>query len=124
MPEGRILIVEHHELNRDMLSRRLRRQGYAVTQASDGTEALEKLNSCEFDLMFLDLKMPGMDGADLFGLIRELKPELPVAVITGYPDSEMMARALAHGPLMVMNKPFGEAEIAGAVNVFLRVRRR
>ena len=65
--------------------------------------------------------MPGMDGAELFRQIKTIKPELPVTIITGYPDSEMMARALAQGPFGVMSKPFGESEIIAAVNNFLRI---
>ena len=77
----------------------------------------------DFDLVFLDLKMPGMDGAELFRQIRTIKPRLPVTIITGYPDSEMMVRALAQGPFGVMNKPFGESDIVAAVNTFLGITR-
>jgi len=78
----------------------------------------------DLDLVFLDLKMPGMDGAELFRQIKAIKPELPVTIITGYPDSDMMVRALAQGPFGVMNKPFGESDIITAVHSFLRITRR
>jgi FixJ family two-component response regulator len=64
-----------------------------------------------------------MDGAELFHQIKIVRPRLPVTIITGYPDSDMMARALAHGPFGVMSKPFGESDIVAAVKNFLRITR-
>jgi len=52
---------------------------------------------------------------------KTLKPKLSVTIITGYPNSDMVARALAQGPFRVMNKPFGESDIMVAVNTFLRL---
>ena len=86
--------------------------------ASDGLELVKKQ---AFNLVFLDLKMPGMDGAELFRQIKTVKPGLPVTIITGYPESDIMERALAHGPFGVMEKPFGESDIVAAVNNFLRI---
>ncbi len=71
-------------------------------------------------MVFLDLKMPGIDGAELFRQIRITKPELPVIIITGYQDSDLMIRALDHGPLGVMSKPFRSSDIITAVNNYLR----
>ena len=65
--------------------------------------------------------MPGMDGAELIGQIRLTKPELPVTIITGYVNSDLMMRALAHGPLGVMSKPFRGSDILTAVNNYLRL---
>jgi len=62
-----------------------------------------------------------MDGAELFHQIKTMKPDLPVTIITGYPDSDLMSRALAQGPFGVMNKPFSESDIIAAVNSFLRI---
>jgi len=95
-----------------------------VTVAGTASEGLELVKQADFDLVFLDLKMPGMDGAELFHQIKIIRPKLPVTIITGYPNSEMMVRALAHGPLGVMRKPFGESDIIAAVNSFLRITRQ
>ena len=86
-----------------------------------GFEGLELVQQRDFDLVFLDLKMPGMVGDDFFGRLKAIKPGLPVSIITGYPDSGMMRRALAHGPFGVMSKPFAESDIIAAVNNFLRI---
>ena len=89
--------------------------------AETGCEGLELVKQQDFGLVFIDLKMPGMDGAELFRQIKSIKPKLPVTIITGYPESDMMARALAQGPFGVMSKPFGESDIVAAVNNFLRI---
>ena len=65
--------------------------------------------------------MPGMDGAELFRQIKAIKPQIPVVIATGYPDSDMMLRALAEDPFGVMKQPFSGPEIVAAVNTFLRV---
>jgi len=92
-----------------------------VTVAEAASKGLELVEQADFDLIFLDLKMPGMDGVELFGQLKTVKPKIPVIIITGYPDSDIMARALAQDPLGVMSKPFGESDIIAAVNNFLRI---
>jgi len=85
---------------------------------------MKEVKQRDFDLVFLDLKMPEMDGAKLFRRIKTIKPKLPVTIITGYPESDMMAQALAQGPFGVMNKPFDESDIITAVNNFLGITQR
>ncbi len=119
-----ILIVDDEEMIRALFKETLGELGHRVTIASTGTEGLEVVKQMDFDLVFIDLKMPGMDGAELLRQIKSIKPKLPVAIITGYPDSEMMARALAQGPFGVMSKPFGESDIIDAVSHFLGITQR
>ncbi len=57
-----ILLVEDHEMNRDMLSRRLRRKGFTVEEAVDGLQALEKINQLKPDIVLMDMSLPRMDG--------------------------------------------------------------
>jgi len=118
--KANILIVDDEEITRVLFKETLEDLGHGVIAAETGSEGLELVKQRDFDLAFLDLKMPGMDGTELFRQIKRIKPKLPVTIITGYPDSEMMAQALAHGPFGVMNKPFGESEIISAVDIFLK----
>lgn len=117
---ARILVVDDEEEVCTLFQDALEESGHAVSTTNESSEALEMINSQDYDLVFLDLKMPIMDGAELFREIRIAKPYLPVTVITGYPDSDLMMKALTYGPLGVMKKPFRGADILTAVDTYLR----
>jgi len=122
--KANILVVDDEEVIRLIFKETLEELGHNVITTGTAAIVLEVVKQQDLDLVFLDLKMPGMDGAELFRQIKAVKPRLPVAIITGYPDSDMMARALAQGPFGVMNKPFGESDIITAVYNFLRITQR
>ena len=119
--KANILVIDDEDVVRSLFKETLEESGHRVMTAQTAFEGLELVKRWDFDLVFLDLKMPGMDGAELFRQIKTVKPQLPVTIITGYPNSDMMAQALAYGPFGVMNKPFGESEILNAVAVFRRI---
>ena len=116
-----VLVVDDEETIRLLFKETLGERGHSVIAAGTGLEGLALVKQQDFDLVFVDLKMPEMDGAELFRQIKTIKPALPVVIITGYPDGDIMARALAYGPFRVMEKPFSESEIISAVNDFLRI---
>jgi len=89
--------------------------GHTILVTSTSAKGLEYVERLEFDLIFLNPKMPEMDGAELLGRIWEIRPEVTVTIITGYPDSEIMARALERGTFSVMKKPIGVSDIADAI---------
>jgi DNA-binding NtrC family response regulator len=91
-----------------------------VVTAGTGAEGIEYVKRWDFALVFLDLKLPKVDGAELLKQMRSAKPELLVTIIPGYPGSEMMERALKQGPFGVMNKPFDSPDIINAVNSFVK----
>ncbi len=120
-----ILVIDNKETIRALFKEVLEELGHTVAVAETGSEGLKLVKQRDFDMVFLDLKLSGvMDGAKLFRQIKAIKPGLPVIITTGYPDSEMMTRALAQGSFGVMNKPFSEQDIVTAVANFLRVTRR
>jgi len=119
--KANILVIDDEQIIRLLFKETLEELGHRVITAETGSEGLELVKQRDFDLVFLDLKMPGMDGATLFRQIKTIKPKLPVTIITGYPESDMMAQALAQGPFGVMNKPFTESDIITAVNSFLGI---
>ena len=114
-----ILVVDDDETICSLFKDTLEEAGYMVTTAGESSKGLELVKGQDYDLVFVNLKMPKMDGVELFRQIRVVKPSLPVTIITGYPNSDLMMRALAHGPLGVMSKPFREADILAAVNNYL-----
>ncbi len=81
-------------------------------------EALELIKNRHFDLIFLDLVMPELDGAELFRQIRLENSGVPVVIITGYPDSEIMNRAMEYGPITALKKPFTGEEIVSTIHNF------
>lgn len=119
--ETKILVIDDEEVIRTLLKETLKELGHEVVLAEFSSDGLKFVKEQDFDFVFLDLKMPGMDGAEIFKHIKSIKPELPVIIITGYPESDIMMRALSHGPFGVMNKPFSESDIIMAINNFIRI---
>ena len=83
----------------------LKRKGYAVTIARDGMEALEKVKQKPFDMIFMDIKMPLMDGVETYKRIKEIRPEAVVMMMTAYAVEELVQEALQEGAYGVVYKP-------------------
>ena len=117
---ARILVIDDEEIILSLFKETLEERGHTVVTADTSAKGLAYVMQQDFDLIFLDLKMSGTDGAEILREMRGIKSRLPVVIITGYPDSEMMDRASKQSPLGIMLKPFSESEIINAVNGFLR----
>jgi len=105
---GKILVVDDNEMNRDMLSRRLARRGLMVEVAEDGSRALEMIESGDFDLVLLDIMMPGIDGYEVLERVRREHGamDLPIIMATARSESEDVVRALKIGANDYVTKPF------------------
>jgi len=114
-----VLIVDDEAFIGKLVTQILEPEGYRVLAAAGGREGLDMLVQVAFDLVLLDLKMDGMSGPEFLGEMRVVAPDLPVVVITGYPDSELMAQALAYGPLMLVAKPIHQDVLLKAVRTVL-----
>src|SRR5437899_5091790 len=79
--EYHLLVTDDNEMNRDMLSRRLQRQGYRVSTARTGAEALDFIRKQPFDLVLLDVMMPEINGLEVLGIIRSTYSILDLPVI-------------------------------------------
>lgn len=106
-PKGHLLVVDDEEINRDLLSRRLERKGYHVTTATDGREALDKIEGQHFDMVLLDIMLPILDGIAVLNKIREnfAAGELPVIMVSAKDDSEGIVEALQLGANDYITKP-------------------
>ncbi len=102
----KILIVDDEEIVRESLSEWFREDGYRVDTASDAVEALKKLNETRWDIYFLDIKMPGMDGMELHRRIREIEHDAMVIMITAYASVDTAVQALKEGAFDYVTKPF------------------
>jgi len=107
----KILIVDDNPNMSVLLSDILEIFEYVGAQAIDGEDALEKLKSDEYALVFTDLRMPKMDGIDLLKAIKNEHPNLPVVVITGYSLGETQNMLLTQRADGFLNKPFKVNEI-------------
>jgi two-component system, NtrC family, response regulator HydG len=89
--------------------------GHHVTVAHDGERAIALFRDREFDLCFMDVRLPGQNGVESFLEIRRLRPEAKVVIMTGYSIEDLLARAVGSGALEVLHKPLEVAEILRAV---------
>ena len=105
--KGRLLIVDDVESNRDILRRRFQRRGFETVEASDGAMALDLIAHQEFDIVLLDILMPGLDGIEVLKRIRaEHSPDnLPVIMVTAKSSPEDIVQALEFGANDYLTKP-------------------
>jgi CheY-like chemotaxis protein len=106
-----ILIVDDNVSLCQSMALILKRKGYAVTYANDGPEAIEKVQERPFDMIFMDIKMPGMDGVETFKRISRLRPEATVVMMTAYAVEDMVQEALKEGASGIMYKPLDLPEV-------------
>ena len=103
-----ILIVEDHELTRKTLNRRLSKAGHSVIEALNGHSGIEMLKSNSVDLVLMDFMMKNMTGIQAFERMREIKPEVPCAMLTAYSHSGLTKQFFDEGGADFMVKPIGE----------------
>jgi PAS domain S-box-containing protein len=103
-----IMVVDDEESVRTVTGRLLERLGYSVIEAADGAAALELLVDGEqlVSCVLLDLTMPGMNGEELLRHLRQVRPELPVVVMSGYSEDELTQRLGGLHPNGILHKPF------------------
>ncbi len=109
---AKILIIDD-EVDMLMLLRMIIEDNtnYEVETTNSPTEGIKLLKEEDFDLVITDLKMPGMDGMELFDEFREIKPEIPVIIITAYGSPETASEALQRGVTDFIAKPFRKDSI-------------
>ena len=96
---AKILLIEDNELNRDMLSRRLQRQGFEVVMAVDGDEGMAKAHSEAPALILMDMSLPGIDGWEATRRLKAAAPtrKIPIIALTAHAMTDDRAKALAAG---------------------------
>src|ERR1700692_2514041 len=121
----RILIVDDISDNRIILLRRFQRHGFEVVEADSGLKALELIDRQEFDLVLLDVMMPGIDGIETLKRIRSRKSAsaLPVIMVTAKTESENVVEALALGANDYVTKPVDFAVALARANAQIGRRR-
>jgi adenylate cyclase len=118
---SRILVVDDHQSNRDLLSRRLTREGHDVVTAETGAEALDLVEAMPFDLILLDLLMPGMSGYEVLCRLKASPRhfEVPVIVISALDEISSVVRCIEAGAEDYMPKPFDPVLLRARINASL-----
>lgn len=120
--EGIVLIVDDDPEIREILKEVITRKGFKVITAESGELALEEMGKQHFDLIFLDLVLPGMSGVDALAAIKEKDKKAVVVIVTGYGDDPIALDAMSLGPLFLIRKPFRTSDIVEVLNAMVRVR--
>jgi excisionase family DNA binding protein len=112
----RVLVVDDEASIRDLLSKTLALAEYDVDTAADGTAALERLRQMNgaYNLMIADLRMPGMDGLTLIREVKQINPQLPVIIITGFSTESSAIEAVNLGVAGYLTKPFRVPQVLAA----------
>ena len=117
----RILVVDDEESHRIMLRAVLKEEGYEVSEASDGTEAVKAVGEGPFDLILLDIRMKTMDGIEALGEIRKISPLVPVLIMTAYASVKTAVEALKAGAFEYLTKPLDIDELKILIEKALEV---
>ena len=102
----KILIVDDELVVRESLYHWFSREGYHTQSAKSGKEALEKLETENFDTLFVDMKMPGMSGFELLEIVKKRYPDTAVVIITAYGSIDTAVQAMKIGASDYLLKPF------------------
>ena len=116
----KILIVDDEDMMRLTMSAILGDIGCEVSEASDGYEAIELVKKDMFNIIFMDIKMPGINGVDTYLEIKKISPNSAVIMMTAYSVEDLIEKALNEGAYTVVYKPF---DIPKIVEIIKEIRK-
>jgi two-component system response regulator HydG len=119
-----IMIVDDERIIRESFFHWFQKSGHKVTTAASGNEALKKLAETPFDLLFVDIKMPGMDGIELLAAVKETYPETMVIIITAYGSIESAVQAMKIGATDYLLKPFKPDQLSLVMEKVIQQQQR
>lgn len=111
----RLLLVDDEEGFVSVMTKRLKKRKIIATPALSGAEAIEKYRDSNFDVVLLDMKMEFMDGLEVLKVLKEIKPGIPVIMITGHGSSEDASRSLECGAIDCLPKPYDFEKIVSKI---------
>ena len=121
--KAKVLVVDDEAVVRESYLRSLAGVNYRVRTALDAEEAIRLMEAESFDVVLVDIRMPGMDGISLLREIKTRWPESEVVVVTGYPTIESAKEAVRLGAYNYLTKPIGPREIQEAAGSALLQKR-
>lgn len=121
-PKARILAVDDEILILDIYRKILVLNGFSVDTVETGEEAIGLVQKNNYDFVYLDLKMPNMDGVDICKSIKNIKKNIDIIIITGYGSIETAVDTMKYGAMDYIQKPFTDEELIKISNKLLRQR--
>ena len=118
-----ILVVDDEFGDRETLKGILEDKGYRVATAQDGAEAIEMVKSKHYDIIFLDVRLPGMDGVETFEQVKKIDPKATVIMMTGYTVEDLVKKAITQGAYTCMYKPFDVEKVIALVDDIAKERK-
>jgi excisionase family DNA binding protein len=119
MGKAKILVVDDEDLVQDLMRDILGRHGYQADQARTGKEGMDLVQKNKYDLMFLDIKLPDVDGDKIYEKVVEAQPSLHVIIITGLADAQIFDKILTLGPVTVLRKPLKVEQVLRLTDLLL-----
>ena len=114
--KARILVIDDEEVVRLSYMRTLASEHCNVQVVTNGFDAIALMETQAFDVVLLDMSMPGMDGMSVLKVIKQRWPECEVVIITGYPGVESAKQAVSLGAFDYLSKPAGPDDVINAAN--------
>ncbi|MGA1825779.1 MAG: sigma-54-dependent transcriptional regulator [bacterium] len=118
-----ILMVDDEEIVHNTLAPYLRDSGHHVDNTFDGNTALQLIEDTDYDLIFIDIRMPGIDGITLLTEVGKIRPEISSVIMTGHGNMEIVIKALRLGAVDFLTKPIKLLELDAIVEKSMRIRR-
>ena len=119
-----ILVVDDKFSDRETLKVILEEKGYRVATAKDGTQAIEMVKGKHYDIIFLDVVLPGIDGVETFEHVKEIDPGATVIMMTGYTEEDLVRKAVSEGAYTCIYKPFNMEKVVELVEGISREKKR
>src|SRR5690349_8933993 len=117
---AKILVVDDEQSMRMTVAANLELEGFEVMDAENAEKALALIKAQKFDLVLSDVRMPGMNGVELFRLVHQLQPELPVILMTAFALEGLVQEAMREGAFTLLPKPFEIEHLVAALSSAVR----
>jgi len=118
-----ILLVDDEKTMVKYLSKRLIKKGFDISAVYNGLDALEQVKAADFDVVLLDVLMPGMNGIETLKEIKKIKPRTEVIMLTGHASVEVGIEGMKAGAFNYIMKPFDPNELVAEINLACEQRR-
>ncbi len=119
-----ILVVDDQFGDRETLKTILEDKGYRVATAADGAEAIRLVKGRHYDIIFLDIKLPDMNGVETFEQVKKIDPKAAVIMMTGYTEEDLVKSAISKGAYTCIYKPFNMEKVIELVESIARSEKK